>query len=88
MLGVVLLGGLAGQGAQLGGHEPQALGLQPADDLADEAAGDAVGLDQDQGALSHEAAAYGTTVAEPLPVGTSSTQVVPGRAARGCRPGR
>ena len=56
------LGDLGGQGAQLGGDQPQALGLEPADHLADEAAGDAVGLDQDEGALSsgcgHEAGAY------------------------------
>ena len=58
------LGDLGGQCAQLGGDQPQPLGLEPGDHLADEAAGDAVGLDQDQGALGsgcgHERAAYVT----------------------------
>jgi hypothetical protein len=53
VLAVVLLGDLAGQGAQLGGHQAQALGLQAGDDLADQAAGDAVGLDEDKGAIGH-----------------------------------
>jgi hypothetical protein len=48
VLAVVLLGDLDGQGAQLGGDQAQALGLQAGDDLADQATGDAVGLDQDE----------------------------------------
>ena len=54
VLGVVRLGGLAGRGCAAPGDEAVALALDPAQDLADQAAGDAVGLDQDQGALGHE----------------------------------
>jgi hypothetical protein len=48
----VLLGGVRVEGAQLQGDDLQALALDPADDLPDETPGDAVGLDQDKGALS------------------------------------
>jgi hypothetical protein len=69
VLGVVGLGDLGGQGAQLGGDRAQALRLEAGDHLADEAAGDAVGLDQDEGALGsgcgHEAAAYVTRFVNP-----------------------
>ena len=40
---------------QLDGDQPEAFAFQPADHLADQAAGDAVGLDEDQGAFSHVA---------------------------------
>src|SRR3954464_9269173 len=59
VLRVVGLGGVAAQRAQLGSHQAQALALQPGDHLADETTGDAVGLDQDESAFSHGAAAYG-----------------------------
>ncbi len=59
MLAVVLLSGLAGEGAQLHLVDGQPLALDAADDLADEAAADAVGLDQDQGGFgSHGRAGY------------------------------
>src|SRR4029453_18906800 len=51
VLGVVPLGGGPVEAAQLHGEQPEALALQPADDLADQAAGDRVGLAQDQGAF-------------------------------------
>ena len=53
VLAVVLLGGLAVERAQLHRDQRQALLLQPGDDLAGEAPADAVGLDEDEGAL-HE----------------------------------
>src|SRR5215213_3057396 len=71
VLAVVLLGHLPGQRAQLGGDQAQALGLQARDHLADQATGDAVGLDEDEGAggggFRHERGAY----AGPVP-GSSS----------------
>src|SRR5215217_6084389 len=51
VLAVVPLGGGLVEGAQLHGEEPEALAFQPADHLADQAAGDRVGLAQDQGAF-------------------------------------
>src|SRR3954451_3079077 len=51
VLGVVLLGGVAVERAQLERADCQTLALDPADDLAGETAGDAVGLDQDQCSL-------------------------------------
>jgi hypothetical protein len=54
VLAVVVLGDLDGEGALLEGHDAVALALDAAEDLSDEAAGDAVGLDQDKGALGHE----------------------------------
>ena len=48
---VVPAGGLGVDGAQLGGDEGEALALEPADDLADEAAFDGVGLADDEGAI-------------------------------------
>ena len=52
MLGVVLLGDLDGQRAQLGGDQAEALGLEAGDDLADQATGDTIGLDQDERTFS------------------------------------
>src|SRR3954467_15556885 len=51
VLGVVLLRGVAVERAQLERADRQPLALDPPDDLADEPAGDTVGLDQDQGSL-------------------------------------
>ena len=55
VLGVVLLGDLARSSVRSSQRDQAvALALEPAEHLADQAAGDAVGLDQDQGALGHE----------------------------------
>src|SRR5215217_7163315 len=51
VLAVVPLGGGLVEGAQLDGDQPEALAFQSADHLADQAAGDRVGLAQDQGAF-------------------------------------
>ena len=56
VLGVVLLGQLAVDRAQLQRDEVEPLALDPGEDLADQPAPDAVGLDQDQGAFGHGAA--------------------------------
>jgi hypothetical protein len=48
---VVHLGGRDLDGAELGGDDPEALALQPADDLADKAPLDGVGLADDERAL-------------------------------------
>ena len=53
VLGVVLAGQLVADVPQLKGRNRQALALDPADYLADQAPLDAVGLDQYQGPLSH-----------------------------------
>ena len=58
VLAVVLGGGLDVQGAQLGGDEGQPLALEPADDLTDQSATNAVGLDEDEGALGHAGAPW------------------------------
>ena len=55
MLAVVLLGGRPVEGAQLDGGKGEALALEPADHLADEATTDTVGLDEDEGALGGHA---------------------------------
>jgi len=52
VLGVVLLGGRLVELAEVHGDQPQALALQPADHLPDQAAPDGVGLAEHQGALS------------------------------------
>jgi hypothetical protein len=49
----VLGGELAVDGAELEGDDVEALALDAGEDLADQLALDAVGLDQDQGAFSH-----------------------------------
>src|SRR4051812_22309019 len=54
VLGVVLLGQRLRNGPQLDRGELEALALDPRDDFADEAARDAIGLDQDQRAFSHD----------------------------------
>ena len=51
VLGVVPAGGLGVDDAELGGDEGEALALEPADDLADEATFDGVGLADDEGAI-------------------------------------
>jgi hypothetical protein len=51
VLGVVLLGGRLVEGAEVHRDQPEALALEPADDLPDQAAGDRVGLAEDQGAF-------------------------------------
>ena len=51
VLGVVLVGLLAVDRAQVHRDDAQALGLEAAEDLADQAAADGVGLEQDEGAL-------------------------------------
>ena len=51
VLGVVAAGQLGVDGAQLGGDQREALALEAADDLADEAAFDGVGLADDEGAI-------------------------------------
>src|SRR5690606_38178651 len=48
---VVALGGLLVQGAQLKRDDPESLALDAGDDVADDVAAHAVGLDQDKGAL-------------------------------------
>ena len=48
-----MLGQLVADVTHLQGRDRQALALDPADDLADQAPLDAVGLDQHQGPLSH-----------------------------------
>ena len=53
VLGVVAAGGRRVDGAQLGRDQPQALALEAADDLADQAPLDGVGLADDEGAV-HE----------------------------------
>jgi hypothetical protein len=53
MLGVVRLGQLGGDDAQLGRHEAQLLALQPGDDLSDQSTLNAVGLHNDKGSI-HE----------------------------------
>lgn len=54
MLRVVLLQGRTVQRAQLQrGDLPAGLALDPADDLADQPTPDGVGLEKDEGALSH-----------------------------------
>jgi hypothetical protein len=63
VLGVVRLGGVAVERAQLGCDEPQPLALQAGDHLADQATGDAIGLDEDESAFGHGAAAYGVAAA-------------------------
>src|SRR3712207_4220474 len=86
VLAVVLLGDVAGQGAQLGGDQPQALGLQARDHLADQATGDAVGLDEDQGAFcggfGHERGAY--AAGSPSPRGAGSRKGWPSSSLRIC----
>ena len=52
--GVMLLRHLAGNGQQAQSDDLQALALEAADDLADEAALHGVGLGQDEGALHYE----------------------------------
>jgi len=56
VLGVMGLGRLAVERTKLGGNQSQPLRLESRDHLADQAAADAVGLDQDQGALGHSRA--------------------------------
>ncbi len=51
MLAVVGLGDRALKSAQFEGDQGQPLAFQPADDLADEATADAIGLDQNEGAF-------------------------------------
>jgi hypothetical protein len=48
VLGVMLRGQVAAHRHQAHRHQPQALALEPGDDLARQAAGKGVGLDQDQ----------------------------------------
>ena len=55
VLGVVLLGGRAVKRAQLERDKGEALALQPGDDLAHQAPANAIGFDQDQGALGGHA---------------------------------
>src|SRR4051794_24184215 len=83
VLGVVGLGDIAGQRAQFGGNQPQILALEPGDHLADQATGDAVGLDEDQSAFSHGAAAYGVPGAAPSPSPGSRSGSGVGTAANG-----
>jgi hypothetical protein len=52
VLGVVRLCSCPVEGAKLQRGDPQTLALDPADDLTDQSASDAVGLDQDKGSLS------------------------------------
>jgi hypothetical protein len=54
VLGVVFLGELGRDGAQLGRHQGEPLALEAGDDLADEAPLDGVGLAHDEGAIFHE----------------------------------
>ena len=56
VLGVVLLAQGAVDLDELQGGDPQALGLEPLEDLADQPALDAIGLEDDQGALHGESA--------------------------------
>ena len=51
VLGVVVLGELAGDGHVPQGDDPQALALEAGDDLAGQRAGEGVGLDEDQRSL-------------------------------------
>ena len=53
VLGVVTVGGVAVDRALVEGHHGQALSLEPAQDLPDQAAPDSIGLDQHQRSLSH-----------------------------------
>ena len=53
VLGVVRLGGVDVQGAQVHRHDLEALALDAGDHVADEAARHPVGLDQDKSALGH-----------------------------------
>jgi hypothetical protein len=53
VLGVVRLGGLGVERAQIHRHDLQALALDAADDVADEASTDTVRLDQDKRTLGH-----------------------------------
>src|SRR3712207_2652650 len=86
VLAVVLLGDVAVPGAQLGGDEAQALGLQARDRLADQATGDAVGLDEDEGAggggFRHERGAY--AAGSPSPRGAGSRKGWPSSSLRTC----
>ena len=53
MLVVVAAGEVGVDGAELHRHDREALALEAADDLADEAALDRVGLAEDEGAGAH-----------------------------------
>ncbi len=55
VLAVVLLGRGDVDGPQLGGHQGQTLGLEPTDDLPDEATFDGVGLADDESLVTHKA---------------------------------
>ncbi|GAT02436.1 uncharacterized protein RMCFA_2548 [Mycolicibacterium fortuitum subsp. acetamidolyticum] len=63
MLGVVLLGQLDADVLQFQRGQGQALALDPGEDLPDQVALHAVGLDQDKGLLSHEQRAYRSVTA-------------------------
>ena len=84
VLGVVLLGQRLVDGAQLGGDEREALALEAADDLADQAALDGVGLAHDEGPVHGGDGRYvpRPTPAERLrPTGSSSGPASGTRAA-------
>ena len=59
MLGVVLPEHLGGRGEDAQGDQAVALALDPAQDFTGEAAGESVGLDQDQGTFDSHAASLG-----------------------------
>src|SRR5690349_3896686 len=96
MLGVVLVRGARLEGAQLERDQAQALALDPAQHLADQAAAHAVGLDEDKGALGvHATPSLGagggpggdrrerTRQTTPSGAARSITAGVPGDAAAG-----
>jgi hypothetical protein len=58
VLGVVLPRDVVADGLEFQGRDGQALAFDSAEDLSDEVSLDAVGLDQNQGPLSHDARAY------------------------------